>query len=55
MTAPGGGVLAGQFLDIGTGLPTRGNVHQVVQAANPDARVVYVDSNRCRSGCAHAC
>jgi SAM-dependent methyltransferase len=32
-----------QFLDIGTGLPTQGNVHQVAQAAAPDARVVYVD------------
>ncbi len=33
----------GQFLDIGTGLPTRGNVHQVAQAVAADARVVYVD------------
>ncbi len=32
-----------QFLDIGTGLPTQGNVHEVVQAVAPDARVVYVD------------
>jgi hypothetical protein len=32
-----------QFLDIGTGLPTQGNVHQVAQAVAPDARVVYVD------------
>jgi hypothetical protein len=29
-----------QFLDIGTGLPTQGNVH-----VNPDARVVYVDND----------
>jgi hypothetical protein len=35
----------GQFLDIGTGLPTQGNVHQVAQAINPDARVVYVDND----------
>ena len=34
-----------QFLDIGTGLPTQGNVHQVVQDINPDARVVYVDND----------
>ena len=34
-----------QFLDIGTGLPTQGNVHQVAQAMNPDARVVYVDND----------
>ena len=32
-----------QFLDIGSGIPTVGNVHEVAQAANPDARVVYVD------------
>ena len=34
-----------QFLDIGTGLPTQGNVHQVAQQVNPDARVVYVDND----------
>jgi len=34
-----------QFLDIGTGLPTQGNVHQVAQDMNPDARVVYVDND----------
>ena len=32
-----------QFLDIGTGLPTLGNVHEIAQAANPAARVVYAD------------
>ncbi|MBO3752112.1 SAM-dependent methyltransferase [Streptosporangiaceae bacterium NEAU-GS5] len=32
-----------QFIDIGAGLPTQDNVHQVAQRANPDARVVYVD------------
>ncbi|MFC4588258.1 SAM-dependent methyltransferase [Sphaerisporangium corydalis] len=32
-----------QFLDIGSGLPTRENVHQVAQGIDPDARVVYVD------------
>ena len=32
-----------QFLDIGSGIPTLGNVHEVAQGANPDARVVYVD------------
>lgn len=32
-----------QFLDIGSGLPTVGNVHEIVQAANPHARIVYVD------------
>jgi hypothetical protein len=34
-----------QFLDLGTGLPTKGNVHQVAQATAPDARVVYVDND----------
>jgi hypothetical protein len=33
----------GQFLDIGSGIPTYGNVHEVVQAAEPAARVLYVD------------
>ncbi|WP_328302141.1 SAM-dependent methyltransferase [Streptomyces sp. NBC_00435] len=32
-----------QFLDIGSGIPTFGNVHEVAQAASPEARVVYVD------------
>jgi hypothetical protein len=32
-----------QFLDVGSGIPTAGNVHSVAQAANPAARVVYVD------------
>ncbi|MGI5217147.1 SAM-dependent methyltransferase [Nocardia sp. CA-290969] len=32
-----------QFLDIGSGIPTVGNVHEVAQAANPGARVVYAD------------
>jgi hypothetical protein len=34
-----------QFLDLGAGLPTSGNVHQVAQAIAPDARVVYVDND----------
>ncbi|MEV5356355.1 SAM-dependent methyltransferase [Streptomyces sp. NPDC093516] len=33
----------GQFLDIGSGIPTFGNVHEVAQSACPGARVVYVD------------
>ncbi|MER6942811.1 SAM-dependent methyltransferase [Nonomuraea sp. NPDC000554] len=32
-----------QFLDIGTGLPTQGNVHEVARAVAPESRVVYVD------------
>ncbi|WP_182884297.1 SAM-dependent methyltransferase [Microbispora sp. H10885] len=32
-----------QFVDIGCGLPTQGNVHEIAQRYAPDARVVYVD------------
>lgn len=32
-----------QFLDIGSGIPTAGNVHEVARAVDPEARVVYVD------------
>jgi hypothetical protein len=32
-----------QFLDIGTGIPTAGNAHEVAQAIAPEARVMYVD------------
>jgi hypothetical protein len=34
-----------QFLDIGTGLPTAENTHEVAQRLAPDARVVYVDND----------
>jgi O-methyltransferase involved in polyketide biosynthesis len=34
-----------QFLDIGTGLPTHPNLHEVVQGIAPDATVVYVDND----------
>jgi hypothetical protein len=34
-----------QFLDIGTGIPTAGNTHEVAQAAVPSCRVVYVDND----------
>jgi O-methyltransferase involved in polyketide biosynthesis len=32
-----------QFLDLGSGIPTVGNVHEIAQRLNPDATVVYVD------------
>jgi O-methyltransferase involved in polyketide biosynthesis len=32
-----------QFLDLGSGIPTVGNVHEIAQRSNPDAHVVYVD------------
>jgi hypothetical protein len=34
-----------QFLDIGTGIPTRPNLHNIVQAVAPEARVVYTDND----------
>jgi SAM-dependent methyltransferase len=34
-----------QFLDIGTGIPTSPNVHEVAQEIAPDARIVYVDND----------
>ena len=34
-----------QFLDIGTGLPSANNVHEVAQAIAPECRVVYVDND----------
>jgi len=34
-----------QFLDIGTGLPTAGNTHEVAQSVAPQCRVVYVDND----------
>jgi hypothetical protein len=33
-----------QFLDLGSGIPTVGNVHEIAQQADPDYRVVYVDN-----------
>ncbi|MFI6685241.1 SAM-dependent methyltransferase [Streptomyces sp. NPDC050485] len=35
-----------QFLDIGSGIPTFGNVHEVAQRASPEARVLYVDHDQ---------
>ena len=45
-----GALLAGeagvsQFLDIGTGIPTSPNVHEVAQNDEPRARIVYVDND----------
>src|SRR5262247_1735539 len=34
-----------QFLDVGTGLPTADNTHQIAQRAAPEARIVYVDND----------
>jgi hypothetical protein len=43
-----------QFLDLGSGIPTVGNVHEVVQQVNPQARVAYVDNDLVAVACAHA-
>ena len=43
-----------QFLDIGTGIPTANNTHEVAQSVAPAARVVYVDNDHYKSCCAHA-
>ncbi len=38
-------IVNGQFLDIGTGLPTADNTHEVAQRAAPACRIVYVDND----------
>ena len=48
VSRPRGPLLAGevgmrQFLDIGTGISTAGNTHEVAQSVAPEARMVYVD------------
>ena len=48
-----------QFLDIGTGLPNMNSVHEVARGggegrAAAGSRVVYVDNDRCKTGCMHA-
>jgi hypothetical protein len=43
-----------QFLDIGTGLPTTNNVHEISQAIDPACRVVYVDNDPLVLAHAHA-
>lgn len=34
-----------QFLDIGAGLPTQGNVHEIAQQVDPTSRIIYVDND----------
>ncbi|MDX6741143.1 SAM-dependent methyltransferase [Actinocorallia sp. A-T 12471] len=34
-----------QFLDVGTGLPTAGNTHEIAQAIAPESKIVYVDND----------
>jgi S-adenosyl methyltransferase len=42
-----------QFLDIGPGLPSPGATHTVAQAIAPESKIVYIDNDRCKPGCAH--
>jgi hypothetical protein len=42
-----------QFLDIGTGFPFSPNVHELAQAVDPTARIVYVDNDRWLPGSMH--
>jgi len=44
-----------QFLDVGSGLPTVGNVHEVVRMVAPGATMVYVDIDRTAIAHANAC
>jgi SAM-dependent methyltransferase len=41
-----------QFLDLGSGVPTVGNVHQTARRADPTSRVVYVDADPVAAPCA---
>jgi hypothetical protein len=43
-----------QIIDVGTGIPAAGNVHEVAAQIAPGTRVAYVDNDRCKSGCSHA-
>ncbi|WP_228044240.1 SAM-dependent methyltransferase [Streptomyces ferrugineus] len=43
-----------QFLDIGTGLPTADNTHEIAQRINPEARIVYIDNDPLVLAHAHA-
>src|SRR5712691_1596567 len=42
-----------QIIDIGTGIPAAGNVHEVAAQVAPGTRVAYVEHDRRKSGCAH--
>lgn len=42
-----------QFLDLGSGIPTVGNVHEIARSHTPDARVVYVDHEQIAVNTAH--
>ena len=44
-----------QYVDLGAGLPTSPAVHEIVRRHDVKADVVYVDNDRCKSGCAHTC
>jgi hypothetical protein len=43
----------GQIIDVGTGIPSAGNVHKVAAQVASGTRVAYVDNDRCKFGYAH--
>jgi hypothetical protein len=47
------GLGVSQFIDLGAGLPTSPRTHEAAQGVSPSAHVVYVDNDRCKSGCVH--
>jgi S-adenosyl methyltransferase len=44
----------GQIIDVGTGIPAAGNVHEVAAQVAAGTRVAFVDNDRYKSGCAYA-
>lgn len=42
-----------QFLNIGTGLPSANNTHEVAQRFLPESRIVYIENDHSKPGCAH--
>ena len=43
-----------QFIDVGAGLPTALNTHDIARHIDPEARVAYVDNDRHKWDCGHA-
>jgi S-adenosyl methyltransferase len=43
-----------QIIDVGTGIPAAGNVHEVAAQVAAGTQVAYVDNDRCKLGCAHS-
>jgi S-adenosyl methyltransferase len=43
-----------QYLDLGCGLPAGQNTYEIARSVHPGCRVVYVDADHCKPGCADA-